>query len=51
VKIPAGEDYSLKLRLLHPIIPEQSTFKVLSTKVSKQEECNIEKVISAQGYW
>ncbi|KAK2506941.1 hypothetical protein MC885_020256 [Smutsia gigantea] len=33
VKLPSGEDYSLKLRLLHPIIPEQSTFKVLSTKV------------------
>ncbi|XP_007468663.1 PREDICTED: suppressor of G2 allele of SKP1 homolog isoform X3 [Lipotes vexillifer] len=33
VKIPSGEDYNLKLRLLHPIIPEQSTFKVLSTKI------------------
>ncbi|XP_036916392.1 protein SGT1 homolog [Sturnira hondurensis] len=33
VKIPSGEDYGLKLRLLHPIIPEQSTFKVLSTKI------------------
>ncbi|KAI5130838.1 protein SGT1 homolog isoform X1 [Manis pentadactyla] len=33
VKLPSGEDYSLKLRLLHPIIPEQSTFKVLSTKI------------------
>ncbi|TKC39883.1 hypothetical protein EI555_015597, partial [Monodon monoceros] len=32
VKLPSGEDYNLKLRLLHPIIPEQSTFKVLSTK-------------------
>uniref|UniRef100_A0A452DHZ1 Protein SGT1 homolog n=1 Tax=Bos taurus TaxID=9913 RepID=A0A452DHZ1_BOVIN len=33
VKLPSGDDYSLKLRLLHPIIPEQSTFKVLSTKI------------------
>uniref|UniRef100_A0A8D1PNB8 Protein SGT1 homolog n=1 Tax=Sus scrofa TaxID=9823 RepID=A0A8D1PNB8_PIG len=33
VKLPSGDDYNLKLRLLHPIIPEQSTFKVLSTKI------------------
>lgn len=33
VKLPSGEDYNVKLRLLHPIIPEQSTFKVLSTKI------------------
>nr|XP_045001391.1 protein SGT1 homolog [Jaculus jaculus] len=33
VKLPSGEDYNLKLRLLHPIISEQSTFKVLSTKI------------------
>ena len=33
VKIPSGEDYSLKVRWLHPIIPEQSTFKVLPTKL------------------
>ncbi|KAB1267638.1 Protein SGT1-like protein [Camelus dromedarius] len=33
VKLPSGEDYNLKLTLLHPVIPEQSTFKVLSTKV------------------
>uniref|UniRef100_A0A8C7EJB9 Protein SGT1 homolog n=1 Tax=Neovison vison TaxID=452646 RepID=A0A8C7EJB9_NEOVI len=33
VILPSGEDYNLKLRLLHPIIPEQSTFKVLSTKI------------------
>ncbi|XP_040137383.1 protein SGT1 homolog isoform X3 [Ictidomys tridecemlineatus] len=33
VKLPSGEDYNLKLRLLHPIIPEQSTFKVLTTKI------------------
>ncbi|XP_030892455.1 protein SGT1 homolog [Leptonychotes weddellii] len=33
VKLSSGEDYNLQLRLLHPIIPEQSTFKVLSTKI------------------
>ncbi|XP_051016838.1 protein SGT1 homolog [Acomys russatus] len=33
VKLPSGEDYSLKLRLFHPIIPGQSTFKVLTTKI------------------
>lgn len=33
VKLPSGEDYNLTLNLLHPIIPEQSTFKVLSTKI------------------
>ncbi|EPY87264.1 suppressor of G2 allele of SKP1-like protein [Camelus ferus] len=33
VKLPSGEDYNLKLTLLHPVIPEQSTFKVLSTKI------------------
>lgn len=33
VKLPSGEDYNLKLRLLHPVIPEQSMFKVLSTKI------------------
>lgn len=33
VKLPSGEDYNLKLRLFHPVIPEQSTYKVLSTKI------------------
>ncbi|XP_019380531.1 PREDICTED: protein SGT1 homolog isoform X1 [Gavialis gangeticus] len=33
VKLTSGEDYNLKLVLLHSIVPEQSTFKVLSTKV------------------
>uniref|UniRef100_A0A2K6EKW9 Protein SGT1 homolog n=1 Tax=Propithecus coquereli TaxID=379532 RepID=A0A2K6EKW9_PROCO len=33
VKLPSGEDYNLKLRLPYPIIPEQSTFKVLFTKM------------------
>ncbi|NWX44521.1 SGT1 protein, partial [Steatornis caripensis] len=33
VRLPSGEDYNLKVVLLHSIVPEQSTFKVLSTKV------------------
>ncbi|KFZ59376.1 Suppressor of G2 allele of SKP1, partial [Podiceps cristatus] len=33
VRLPSGEDYNLKLVLLHSIVPEQSAFKVLSTKV------------------
>ncbi|NXJ91086.1 SGT1 protein, partial [Corythaixoides concolor] len=33
VRLPSGEDYNLKLDLLHSIVPEQSTFKVLSTKI------------------
>ncbi|XP_010888978.1 protein SGT1 homolog isoform X1 [Esox lucius] len=33
VKLPSGEDFSLNINLLHPIVPQQSTFKVLSTKV------------------
>ncbi|KAM6316751.1 protein SGT1 homolog [Aegotheles albertisi] len=33
VRLPSGEDYNLNLVLLHSIVPEQSTFKVLSTKV------------------
>ncbi|XP_056663412.1 protein SGT1 homolog [Monodelphis domestica] len=33
VNLPSGEDYNLKLSLLHPIVPEQSTFKILSTKI------------------
>ncbi|NWW14357.1 SGT1 protein, partial [Oreocharis arfaki] len=33
VRLPSGEDFNLKLDLLHSIVPEQSTFKVLSTKV------------------
>ncbi|NWW24235.1 SGT1 protein, partial [Falcunculus frontatus] len=33
VRLPSGEVFNLKLDLLHSIVPEQSTFKVLSTKV------------------
>ncbi|KAJ8255592.1 hypothetical protein COCON_G00194560 [Conger conger] len=33
VKLPSGEDWHLKIPLLHPVVAQQSTFKVLSTKV------------------
>ncbi|XP_036397157.1 protein SGT1 homolog [Megalops cyprinoides] len=33
VKLPSGEDWCLKVHLLHPVVPRQSTFKILSTKV------------------
>ncbi|KAG8137687.1 putative Suppressor of G2 allele of SKP1-like protein [Naja naja] len=32
LKLPSEENYKLKLHLLHSIVPEQSLFKVLSTK-------------------
>ncbi|CAL8343606.1 unnamed protein product [Merluccius merluccius] len=33
VRLASGEDFSLGLHLLHPIVSQQSTFKVLTTKV------------------
>lgn len=33
VQLPSGENFHLHLHTLHPIIPEQSSFKILSTKV------------------
>uniref|UniRef100_A0A8C7E4V8 SGT1 homolog, MIS12 kinetochore complex assembly cochaperone n=1 Tax=Naja naja TaxID=35670 RepID=A0A8C7E4V8_NAJNA len=33
LKLPSEENYKLKLHLLHSIVPEQSLFKVLSTKI------------------
>ncbi|XP_044142116.1 protein SGT1 homolog [Bufo gargarizans] len=33
VNFPSGENYNLTLFLFHSIVPEQSTFKVLSTKI------------------
>ncbi|XP_036413103.1 protein SGT1 homolog [Colossoma macropomum] len=33
VKLPSGEDYCLHIHLLHPVVPEQSTYRILSTKV------------------
>uniref|UniRef100_A0AAY4AV57 SGT1 protein n=1 Tax=Denticeps clupeoides TaxID=299321 RepID=A0AAY4AV57_9TELE len=33
LKLPSGEDNCLKLHLLHPVVPEQSTYRILSTKI------------------
>ncbi|KAJ6661689.1 hypothetical protein lerEdw1_013211 [Lerista edwardsae] len=33
VRLSSDEDYNLKLHLLHSVVPEQSTFRVLSTKI------------------
>lgn len=33
IQLPSGEDFHLCLHLLHPIVPEHSSFKILSTKV------------------
>ncbi|ELW72632.1 Bromodomain testis-specific protein [Tupaia chinensis] len=52
VDLPSGEDYNLKLRLLYPIIPVQSIFKVLSTKIEvkmKKTEADI-KIKNAESW-
>ncbi|KAL7975805.1 hypothetical protein Chor_012799 [Crotalus horridus] len=36
LKFSSDENYKLKLHLLHSIVPEQSLFKILSTKVSNE---------------
>ncbi|KAM9322058.1 protein SGT1 homolog [Pholidichthys leucotaenia] len=33
INLPSGENYNLHLSLLHSILPQQSSFKILSTKV------------------
>lgn len=33
VQLPSGENFHLRLHLLHPIVPEHSSFRILSTKV------------------
>ncbi|XP_055007833.1 protein SGT1 homolog isoform X1 [Boleophthalmus pectinirostris] len=33
VRLASGDNYNLNLHLLHPIVPQQSNFKILSTKV------------------
>ncbi|XP_041936896.1 protein SGT1 homolog isoform X1 [Alosa sapidissima] len=33
VKLASGEDYCLKLCLLHAVVPEQCTYRILSTKI------------------
>ncbi|KAM9377826.1 protein SGT1 homolog [Pholidichthys leucotaenia] len=39
INLPSGENYNLHLSLLHSILPQQSSFKILSTKV----EINMKK--------
>ncbi|CAG5897091.1 unnamed protein product, partial [Menidia menidia] len=34
IQLASGESYNFQLRLLHPINPQQSNFKILSTKVT-----------------
>lgn len=41
LKLPSGTDYSLELDLAHPVVADQCTFKVMSTKIEiklKKEE-------------
>ncbi|KAK9981001.1 hypothetical protein ABG768_000573, partial [Culter alburnus] len=33
IKLPSGENYSLKVHLLHPVVTQQSTYRILSTKI------------------
>ncbi|XP_042283797.1 protein SGT1 homolog [Thunnus albacares] len=33
IRLASGENYNLHLHLMHPIIPQQSNFKILTTKV------------------
>jgi len=33
VKLPTGSDYSLELDLAHPVVPDQSSYRILSTKL------------------
>ena len=35
IQMAAGSSYSLELDLLHPILPDRSVFKPMSTKVSE----------------
>ncbi|XP_064482288.1 protein SGT1 homolog [Ornithodoros turicata] len=42
VQLPSGGPYQLSLRLAHSIVPEETTYKCLATKVeiqAKKEEC------------
>ena len=32
-KLPTGSEYSLELDLAHPVIPAQSGYKVMTTKI------------------
>uniref|UniRef100_A0A3P9BVA4 SGT1 homolog, MIS12 kinetochore complex assembly cochaperone n=1 Tax=Maylandia zebra TaxID=106582 RepID=A0A3P9BVA4_9CICH len=33
IQLPSGDNYNLNLHLLHPVVPQQSSFKILTTKV------------------
>ncbi|MED6249509.1 hypothetical protein ATANTOWER_015390 [Ataeniobius toweri] len=33
IQVASGEDCNLHFHLLHPIVPQQSSFKILTTKV------------------
>ncbi|GAA6090083.1 protein SGT1 homolog [Tachysurus ichikawai] len=38
LKLPSGEDYCLNIHLLHPVVPEQSTYRIFSTKISVDQQ-------------
>ena len=43
-KLPTGSEYSLELELAHPVLPLQSSYKVLSTKIEiKLKKCEGER--------
>ena len=43
-KLPTGSEYSLELDLSHPILPLQSSYKILSTKIEiKLKKCEGEE--------
>ncbi|XP_059408346.1 protein SGT1 homolog isoform X1 [Carassius carassius] len=44
VKLPSGEDYCLNEHLLHPVVPQQSTYRILSTKI----EIKLKKTAAVQ---
>uniref|UniRef100_A0A668VGE8 SGT1 homolog, MIS12 kinetochore complex assembly cochaperone n=1 Tax=Oreochromis aureus TaxID=47969 RepID=A0A668VGE8_OREAU len=33
IQLPSGDNYNLNLHLLHPVVPQQSSFKILTSKV------------------
>ncbi len=35
MQLASGENFNLHLHLLHPIIPQQSNFKILTSKVQQ----------------
>uniref|UniRef100_A0A3Q3XI68 Uncharacterized protein n=1 Tax=Mola mola TaxID=94237 RepID=A0A3Q3XI68_MOLML len=52
VQLASGENYNLHLHLLHPILPQQSTFKILSSKVEfklKKTDCTRWEKLEGEG--